>query len=94
MSSLVNTLLNWLFKTSAFSASLVALVPSSFCRSGMVALVVLLSFTYLQKTLLLFLISLEMFLSKASLSLLILDVGTILVEFAGSTIAVTTEPVK
>ena len=54
VSSSVNTLENCWLRVWAFSLSVVALLPSLFWRSGILALVVLYKLTYLQKALLLF----------------------------------------
>ena len=84
MSSLVNTLLKCEFKISAFSLSVVTLLPSFLSRSGMLALEVLFAFTHLQKSSLLFLISLDMFLSKQRRSALTVDVTAFPILFVTS----------
>ena len=79
VSPLVNTLLKCEFKISAFSLSVLALLLSFLSRSDMLALEVLFAFTYLQKSLLLFLISLDKFLSKQKRSALTVDVTSFLI---------------
>ena len=59
VSSSVKTLENCALRTSSLSLSSVALVPSGFSKSGIEALVVRVELTYLQNSLLLFLISLD-----------------------------------
>ena len=74
VSSSVKTLENCALRTSALSLSSVALVPSGLSKSGIEALVVRVELTYLQNSLLLFLISLDIILSNASLSFLVSEV--------------------